>query len=61
MQHVLWEVVAYIIFLYLMMMIAYSNRDLLSFRLYDHYTKMFLKGTMDPNKPVDFWDLHKVN
>ena len=61
MQHVVWEVIAYIIFLYLLMMIAYSNRDLLFYRLHNHYTKMFLKGTMDGSKMYDFWDLHKVN
>ena len=61
MQHVVWEVIAYIIFLYLMMMIAYSSRDLLFYRLYDHYSKMFLKGSMDGTKPSNFWDLHKVS
>ena len=61
MQHVLWEVIAYVIFLYLLMMIAYSNRDLLFFRLHNHYTKMFLHGTMDGTKSYDFWDLHKVS
>ncbi len=61
MQHMLWEVIAYIIFLYLIMMIAYSNRDPMFHRLHRHYSNMFVKGSIDESKPWGFWDLHKVS
>lgn len=60
MQKVLWEIVSYIIFLYCLMMIAYSNRDPAYFQMHHHYTKMFLTGSYDGSKAHNWWDLKSV-
>ncbi len=62
MQKVLWEVAAYLVFLYLLMTVAYGTRDPMTNRVYDHYQNMFSKGSYDyqHNNSWGTWDISGV-
>ena len=59
---VLWEVVAYALFLYMLMTIAYGTRDPKTNRIYDNYQNIFSFGSFDYNKsnPWGTWNAHGV-
>ncbi len=61
MHHVLWEIISYMIFLYLLMMIAYSNRDTSFHDIYSHYANMLKRGSYDGTKNWDYWNLYHVS
>ena len=61
MHHVLWEIISYMIFLYLLMMVAYSNRDTTFHNIYKHYANMLKRGSYDGSKTWDYWNLYHVS
>ena len=63
MQKVLWEVVAYIVFLYMLMTVAYGTRDPVTNRVYDNYQNIFSYGSFDyeHNNTWGYWDTDSVS
>ena len=63
MQKVIWEVVAYMLFLYMLMTVAYGSRDPVTNRVYDNYHNIFSFGSFDyqNNNKWGLWDADGVS
>ncbi len=63
MQKVIWEIAAYILFLYLLMTVAYGTRDPVTHRMYDNYKNIFSYGSFDYGNDSNswgYWDADQV-
>jgi hypothetical protein len=54
MYSIIREIVFYVLFLYLMMMVAYGNRDPWSSSMYNNYKNMFFNGVHHTGKYMEF-------
>ena len=54
MMDIIWEVFLYIIFVYLLMMVSYGNRDPISHRLYSSLYQEFHDAAYLPDNGVPF-------
>ena len=61
MNKIIWEIIFYFLFLWLLMMVAYGNRDPQTYNLYKHYQKLLVKASYDNVNERGTWDLEKVN
>ena len=63
MQKVIWEVVAYMLFLYMLMTVAYGSRDPVTNRVYDNYHNIFSLGSFDyqNDNKWGLWDADGVS
>ena len=60
MGKIIWEIIFYFIFIYLLFMVAYGNRDAKSYWVNWNYDNMFLKALYDDNNSMGTNAMPKV-
>ncbi len=61
MNKVIWEILFYIIFLYLLMLVAYGNRDPLSYQLLNNFKSQVVSASHDPSHIIGTHAFSKVS
>jgi len=59
MQSIIWELIMYLLWLNLLMIVAYGNRDPWSYTMNNSYKQMFVRGVYNPER-MDKYTMMKV-
>ena len=60
MQAIIREIIMYFLWLYMLMLVAYGNRDPHSYQMTANYKNMFVKGSYADNVKMETFNFKKV-